>query len=487
MRRVHRAPRRARGDALPGARGRAAECAGHDRRRSRRPRRTAPAPAAFVDHAAVQCGYCIPGFLMAGAALIDESADPTRARCAPPWPATSAAAPATTASSTPSRAATPAGRPMSDQRSTPRIDADDKVTGAAAFPAERIPPTRCGPRSCSPTSRTPGCCALDTAPARAVDGRRRRDHRRRRAGERVRADDVRPTGAHRPPSNGRSAVPDVSRWEADQLAVVVAETAARRPRRGGASSSSGSRCPVVGDLDAALAGDTLVHPEDGSAATSTASWIRKGDVEAGFAAADVVVEGTYEVPYQEHAYLQPEAGVTYIDDEGRVTVEIAGQWTHEDQEQIAHALDLPLDQVRVIYPAIGGAFGGREDMSLQIVMALAAIASPSGGAPTDRDDVVARGVDRRPPQAPPRPHPRPLGRDARRKDHRRRGRRATSTPGRTTTPRTRCSGTATSRWPVRTRSPTRASTATASTPTRSRAGRSAVRRTAGHLRRRDAR
>ena len=51
---------------------------------------------------------------------------------------------------------------------------------------------------------------------------------------------------------------------------------------------------------------------------------------------------------------------------------MAGQWTHEDQEQIAHALGLPREQVRVIYPAIGGAFGGREDMSVQIVLALAA-------------------------------------------------------------------------------------------------------------------
>ena len=64
--------------------------------------------------------------------------------------------------------------------------------------------------------------------------------------------------------------------------------------------------------------------------------------------------------------------MAYLDDEGRVTVEVAGQWTHEDQEQIAHALGLPLEQIRVIYPAIGGAFGGREDMSVQIVLALAA-------------------------------------------------------------------------------------------------------------------
>jgi len=70
--------------------------------------------------------------------------------------------------------------------------------------------------------------------------------------------------------------------------------------------------------------------------------------------------------------LQPEAGLGYIDEEGRVTVVVAGQWTHEDQEQIYHALGLPPEQVRVIYPAIGGAFGGREDMSVQIVLALAA-------------------------------------------------------------------------------------------------------------------
>ena len=100
--------------------------------------------------------------------------------------------------------------------------------------------------------------------------------------------------------------------------------------------------------------------------------IRRGDMAAGWAAADVVVEGEYETTWQEHAYLQPEAGLAYIDEADRVAVVVAGQWTHEDQEQIAHALDLPLEQVRVIYPAIGGAFGGREDMTVQIILALAA-------------------------------------------------------------------------------------------------------------------
>jgi CO/xanthine dehydrogenase Mo-binding subunit len=95
-------------------------------------------------------------------------------------------------------------------------------------------------------------------------------------------------------------------------------------------------------------------------------------VSDAFERADVIIEKEYRTPAQEHAYLQPEAGVSYIDEEGRVTVEVAGQWTHEDQKQIAHALGLPQDRIRVIYPAIGGAFGGREDMSVQIVLALAA-------------------------------------------------------------------------------------------------------------------
>ncbi|MFW2380391.1 MAG: xanthine dehydrogenase family protein molybdopterin-binding subunit, partial [Acidimicrobiales bacterium] len=77
--------------------------------------------------------------------------------------------------------------------------------------------------------------------------------------------------------------------------------------------------------------------------------------------------------------LQVESATAWIDEQGRVTVRTSGQWTHEDREQIAHALDLPEEEVRVIYAAMGGAFGGKEDMSLQIVMALAALKVASMG------------------------------------------------------------------------------------------------------------
>ncbi|MFO7611355.1 MAG: molybdopterin cofactor-binding domain-containing protein, partial [Clostridia bacterium] len=119
--------------------------------------------------------------------------------------------------------------------------------------------------------------------------------------------------------------------------------------------------PVVVDVEAAMADGAPQLHESVSNNTLVHYRIRHGDIEAGWAQADVVVEGEYRTGMQEHAYLQPEAGLGYLDEEGRVAVIVGGQWVHEDREQVAHALGLPEDRVRIIYPAIGGAFGGRED------------------------------------------------------------------------------------------------------------------------------
>jgi CO/xanthine dehydrogenase Mo-binding subunit len=162
------------------------------------------------------------------------------------------------------------------------------------------------------------------------------------------------------------------RFVGDQVALVVAESPKIASRARDLIEVQYRDLEVVTDpLKARQLGAELLHPERDSNVFCHYR-IRKGDLEDGFADADVVVESEYRTPAQEHAYLQPEAGIGYIDEEGRVTVEVAGQWTHEDREQIAHALGLPEDRIRVIYAAIGGAFGGREDMSVQIVLALAA-------------------------------------------------------------------------------------------------------------------
>lgn len=165
---------------------------------------------------------------------------------------------------------------------------------------------------------------------------------------------------------------DVSRWEGDQVALIVAESETAAARARALIKIEWEPLPVITEMEEALKDEALIHPWHGTNVLKHYP-IRKGDMVRGWAEADVVIEGEYTLPYQEHAYLQPEAGLGYIDEQGRITIEIAGQWTHEDQEQVAHALGLPVDRVRVIYPAIGGAFGGREDMSLQIVLGLAAM------------------------------------------------------------------------------------------------------------------
>ena len=166
---------------------------------------------------------------------------------------------------------------------------------------------------------------------------------------------------------------DVVRFIGDQVAAVVARTEAEAAAALKLIEVGYEDLPVVTDPEEAMKpGATRVHEHIGDSNVCVHYKIRKGNVEDGFARADVIVEGEYRTPVQEHAYLQPEAGLAYIDDEGRITIECGGQWTHEDRHQVAHALNMPNESVRIVYPAIGGAFGGREDMSVQIVLALAA-------------------------------------------------------------------------------------------------------------------
>lgn len=170
-----------------------------------------------------------------------------------------------------------------------------------------------------------------------------------------------------------SGVPhaDRVRFIGDQIAFIVAETEAIAAKARDLIRVDYEDLPMITDpLEARKPGAPLLFPEQESNVFCHYQ-IRQGDIRKGFAAADVIIKSEYRTPAQEHAYLAPEAGLAYIDDEGRVTVEVAGQWAHEERLAIAHSLGLPEERVRVIHPAIGGAFGGREDMSIQIVLALA--------------------------------------------------------------------------------------------------------------------
>jgi xanthine dehydrogenase D subunit len=91
--------------------------------------------------------------------------------------------------------------------------------------------------------------------------------------------------------------------------------------------------------------------------------LRKGEPDP---AAEVVVTGTYRVGMQDQAFLGPEAGLAVPDGEGGVDLYVATQWLHVDQRQICAALALPPDQVRLVLAGVGGAFGGREDLSVHV-------------------------------------------------------------------------------------------------------------------------
>ena len=246
-------------------------------------------------------------------------------------------------------------------QSFPRPDAIGKVTGAASYPADLV---------------RPGMLHLQVVFAERV-------HARILAIEKERA--LQHSGvvavltAEDVPQNAYGLItPDqpvlcgeTVRFAGDKVALVVAES--KRAAREGAKlvSVEYSDLPAVTDPHQALRPEApLVHAHTGSNVLLHVP-IRKGDAQAALAKADVVLEETFTTTWQEHAYLQPEAGIAFIDAQGRLVIETAGQWLHEDQRQIARILQLPEEQVIVRYAAIGGAFGGREDLSIQPLLALA--------------------------------------------------------------------------------------------------------------------
>ncbi len=98
--------------------------------------------------------------------------------------------------------------------------------------------------------------------------------------------------------------------------------------------------------------------------------VRRGDPDA---EADVSVSGFYEIGQQDQAFLGPESGIAIPDGEGGVDIHVATQWTHVDREQVAPCLGLPAEMVRIHLAGVGGAFGGREDLSMQVHAALLAL------------------------------------------------------------------------------------------------------------------
>jgi CO/xanthine dehydrogenase Mo-binding subunit len=243
--------------------------------------------------------------------------------------------------------------------SVPRADGAPKTRGEFAYASDL---GREGMlwgatlRSPHPSARIRG---IDLGPALAVPG--------------VRAvlthEDVpgRPTYGMEIPDQPVLAI-DRVRYQGEPVAVVAADHPETARRAAALIAVDYRPDEALTDAEAALApGAAALHPGGNLLRRVT---IRHGADPGG---ADVVVRARYEVGMQDQAFLGPEAALAVPAQDGGVELHLATQWLHVDQGQIAASLALPAELVRLHLAGVGGAFGGREDLSMQVHVAMLAL------------------------------------------------------------------------------------------------------------------
>ncbi|MFH1502577.1 MAG: xanthine dehydrogenase family protein molybdopterin-binding subunit [Candidatus Eisenbacteria bacterium] len=162
------------------------------------------------------------------------------------------------------------------------------------------------------------------------------------------------------------------RYTGDAVAIVVADSPSLARDAAGAVRLDLAELPAVFDAEEALSPDAPSVHDDGNLLLHYK--VRKGDVQAGFEEADVIVERTFRTHHQEHAYLEPLGAVAVPEDGGTITVYGTLQCPFYVQKAVATTLGLPLSAVRVVQTVTGGGFGGKEDVPSEIC-ACAAVAA----------------------------------------------------------------------------------------------------------------
>jgi len=158
------------------------------------------------------------------------------------------------------------------------------------------------------------------------------------------------------------------RYQGEPLLIIAADHPETARRAAAAVTVDYEVLTPVTDAEAALRpGADPVHP-DGNLVRHVR--IRRGDPQA---QADIVVSGRYQVGMQDQAFLGPESGLAVPAEDGGIELYVATQWLHVDQAQIAASLGMPEDKVRLVLAGVGGAFGAREDLSMQIHACLLAL------------------------------------------------------------------------------------------------------------------
>jgi CO/xanthine dehydrogenase Mo-binding subunit len=166
-------------------------------------------------------------------------------------------------------------------------------------------------------------------------------------------------------------VSDIVRYQGDIIAAVAAEDEDAAFSALDAIEVEYELLPGVFDPVEAMKPDSpRVWPGKDNIAAHIME--EHGDIRAGFDQADIIIDNTYTTQRVEHAFLEAESALAYADQDGTLVVYSSTQAPHSDRKQIARALAIPENQVRVMVPFVGGAFGGKMEASVQIHAALLA-------------------------------------------------------------------------------------------------------------------
>ena len=186
---------------------------------------------------------------------------------------------------------------------------------------------------------------------------------------------------------------DRVRFAGDAVTVVAAETESAARRAKALVSVEYEDLPPLLDPRAALSHRAPQIHEGGNLCHRTRMGF--GDVDAALAGSAHISRVSYVTGRQEHAYLEPEAGISYIDSEGRLAIVCGGQNPFADRKQLAAILAVPEEKVWVSHPPMGGAFGGKEDLNVQAPLALVtSITGRPARMVYDRSESLAHSVKR---------------------------------------------------------------------------------------------
>ncbi|MDQ0252895.1 xanthine dehydrogenase D subunit [Evansella vedderi] len=189
---------------------------------------------------------------------------------------------------------------------------------------------------------------------------------------------------------------DVVRTTADAVALVAAETEEIAEEALALIDVDYERLDAVTDAEFAITEQAPKLHADGNIHSHVV--IKNGEVEKAFQEADIILENTFHSPRQMHAFIETEGGWGILEKDGTLTIQCPGQYAYRDRLQIARALAWNPARIRVISSPVGGAFGGKDEITVQIYLALLAL--HTGGRPVKihykREESVIAGMKRHP-------------------------------------------------------------------------------------------